>query len=257
MKSLLRFRTLSILLVLTMTVFPFCKAQSEYQVEPARFKAKVESNLAAVTLLDVRTPVEYDRGHVAGAVLMDYNGGQFAAEMGKIDKNKPVFVYCQSGGRSSSAADELRKAGHREVYELKGGILAWRNSGLPTETAVPAAVATPAVPGAVAATTPDGSKEMTREEFTALLTSAPIVLIDFYAPWCGPCKQMEPMLNELNTTYSGKLKVIRIDVDQNPSLAREFNISGIPYFMMYKGADLLMEHKGTLTRDAIIKQAGI
>ncbi len=97
---------------------------------PTDFKAKVESTQSAV-ILDVRTPEEYHDGHLANAVNMDWNDDAFGQQIKPLDKNAPVFVYCYGGGRSSAAAKELRKQGFKEVYDLKGGMSAWREAGLP------------------------------------------------------------------------------------------------------------------------------
>ncbi|MCW5899132.1 MAG: rhodanese-like domain-containing protein [Flavobacteriales bacterium] len=84
-----------------------------------------------VQLVDVRTPGEYAAGHLKGAKLMDWNGGQFQKEMTKLDKDKPVLLYCGSGRRSDAALQELEKAGYRDVKHLVGGIQAWTQGGRP------------------------------------------------------------------------------------------------------------------------------
>jgi thioredoxin 1 len=97
---------------------------------PTEFKKKVEVTEKAI-ILDVRTPEEYQDGHLANAVNMNWNDDAFDKQIKTLDKNSPVFVYCYGGGRSSSAAKELRKQGFTNVYDLKGGMEAWRETGLP------------------------------------------------------------------------------------------------------------------------------
>jgi rhodanese-related sulfurtransferase len=84
-------------------------------------------------LLDVRTPEEFNAGHIPGAMLLDYYNDNFKKSAAQLDKTKPVFVYCKTGGRSSSAAKILRDLGFKEVYDLEGGISAWKNAGKTVE----------------------------------------------------------------------------------------------------------------------------
>ncbi|TNE56013.1 MAG: rhodanese-like domain-containing protein [Bacteroidetes bacterium] len=77
-------------------------------------------------LIDVRTPGEYQGGHLDGARNIDYLDESFATKIETLDKNRPVFVYCQAGGRSGRAASMLVKAGFKEVYDLRGGYGAWK-----------------------------------------------------------------------------------------------------------------------------------
>ena len=77
-------------------------------------------------LIDVRTPREFSNGFIEGAKNIDYNGDSFEKQMKKLDKNKPVLVYCAAGGRSENAAELLKEWGFKEVYDLEGGYNAWK-----------------------------------------------------------------------------------------------------------------------------------
>ncbi len=76
-------------------------------------------------VLDVRTPGEFSEGHIPGALNIDVNSPGFSQAVNVLDKEKPVYVYCRSGQRSSRAARELREIGFDTVYDLEGGIMAW------------------------------------------------------------------------------------------------------------------------------------
>ena len=76
-------------------------------------------------LLDVRTPEEYDSGHLPGAINIDIMGPDFHEQVDTLDTSKTYYVYCRSGGRSSTACKYMKSKGINEVYNLKGGILAW------------------------------------------------------------------------------------------------------------------------------------
>ncbi len=81
------------------------------------------------TILDVRTPEEWAEGSIANAEKMNFYDDNFASQVESLDKTKPVFVYCKLGGRSSSAAEVLEQNGFSKVYNLDGGITAWKDAG--------------------------------------------------------------------------------------------------------------------------------
>jgi rhodanese-related sulfurtransferase len=80
-------------------------------------------------ILDVRTPEEWAEGTISGAERINYHDDNFAQQVDKLDKNIPVYVYCRSGGRSSSAADLLKDKGFTKIYNLDGGITSWKENG--------------------------------------------------------------------------------------------------------------------------------
>jgi len=83
-----------------------------------------------VQLLDVRTEEEWNEGHLNGAVRADVTEEDFAEAVKEVtDPSKPVLVYCRSGGRSARAAKQLEKLGYKVVFDLKGGITAWKKAG--------------------------------------------------------------------------------------------------------------------------------
>jgi thioredoxin 1 len=96
----------------------------------SEFEAKIGENPEA-PVIDVRTPAEFSEGHLTSAVNYDWNGDAFHDQVAGLDKSKPVFVYCKSGKRSGEAAAAIRTEGFLTVYELEGGITAWRSAGLP------------------------------------------------------------------------------------------------------------------------------
>ena len=70
------------------------------------------------------------------------------------------------------------------------------------------------------------------------------VLVDFWATWCGPCKMIAPIISQLAIKYEGKVKVGKVDVDENPEIAESFNISSIPTLIMFKGGEVAGQRVG-------------
>jgi rhodanese-related sulfurtransferase len=87
-----------------------------------------------LVILDVRTPGEHARGYIKGAIHLDYWSDKFADSLPTLNKSKVYLVYCASGVRSGNAAKKMRAAGFEKLYNLKGGIVAWRAAGLPLES---------------------------------------------------------------------------------------------------------------------------
>ena len=70
------------------------------------------------------------------------------------------------------------------------------------------------------------------------------VLVDFWATWCGPCRMLAPIISQLATKYEGKLKVCKVDVDENPEIAESFNVSSIPTLFIIKGGKVAGQRVG-------------
>lgn len=96
-------------------------------LDPARFASLMHDRPGQ--LVDVRTPGEWSEGIIAGARLMDFNGTGFRSELSTLDKDRPVYVYCAAGGRSHKAYEMMKEMGFKEVYDLGGGMGAWRSAG--------------------------------------------------------------------------------------------------------------------------------
>ena len=87
------------------------------------------SQLDDVQLLDVRTPEEYAEGYIDGFQNIDFLSESFQDDIEKLDKNKPVIVYCKSGGRSSRCSKLMLEKGFKKIYDLEGGITKWESEG--------------------------------------------------------------------------------------------------------------------------------
>ena len=77
------------------------------------------------------------------------------------------------------------------------------------------------------------------------------VVVDFWAEWCGPCKQIGPALEELSNEMEGKIKVVKIDVDSNPAAAAELGVRGIPALFLFKGGEVVSNKTGAAPKAAL------
>jgi thioredoxin 1 len=89
---------------------------------------------------------------------------------------------------------------------------------------------------------------------TSVLKSSGVVLVDFWAEWCGPCKRLAPTVDALATEYAGRVTVGKLNVDENPDTAFKFQIRGIPTLLIFKGGQLVESKVGLAPKDDL-KQA--
>jgi thioredoxin 1 len=195
------------------------------------FAEKIKE-LPNTPIIDVRTPDEFSGGHLQNAQNIDISDSNFEQQIETLDKSKPVFVYCLSGGRSASAASKMREIGFKEVYELDGGIMKWRGANLPETTSL-----------ATAKTT-----GMSKADYEKLFDTEKVVLVDFYADWCGPCKQMKPDIDAITNEMADKVTVIRINADDNAELCKELQIDALPTIKIYKNRALTWSNVGYIDK---------
>jgi thioredoxin 1 len=87
-----------------------------------------------------------------------------------------------------------------------------------------------------------------------VLDSSMPVLVDFTAVWCGPCKMVAPIVEQLSTEWQGKVKVVKCDADQNPNVLMKYGIMGIPTIMMFKGGQVAERVTGYQPKDKLVSK---
>lgn len=83
-----------------------------------------------------------------------------------------------------------------------------------------------------------------KKSFTELINSETPTLVDFYADWCGPCKMMAPVIDQLANEMAGKVKVLKVDVDKNQKAATAYKIQGVPTFILFKKGKIVWQQAG-------------
>ena len=239
-------RILVIVLLASIVHMACCQnsAHSQGKTKQTISVEEFEKKLAATAnaqLIDVRTPEEYRNSHLKNAINIDYSSSDFEGQLDKLDKSKPVLVYCLSGGRSFNAANKMQNMGFTQVYNMDGGIMKWTNASKPIEKGI----------------TPANSNGMTISEFNKIVASSNYVLVDYNAKWCGPCKKMLPILESLAEKRKNKMSMIKIDADENKELMMKKGISAIPYLELYKGGKLVWTHSGLIDETQLLKETGI
>jgi thioredoxin len=190
---------------------------------------------APAQLLDVRTPAEFRNAHLKNSLQADWNNQtEFRDRVQYLDRSKPVYVYCAAGVRSSAAAKWMRANGFASVIELEGWINAWNGEKKPTE-GVPAA------------------KQISMEEFNTMVFGSKAVLIDFGAPWCPPCKKMEPITGKLEKDLKSSVRIIKLDPTVQTTLAAQMNVTVLPTFLVYKNGKEVFRKSGVSTYEELKK----
>lgn len=231
----MKYRSKFFILLISISILS-CKGQTSKDIkdiDPKTFSEKINQTPNA-QVIDVRTPEEYKSEHIDKALNIDWLGDSFDTSVAKLDKSKPVFVYCKSGGRSAKASVKLAELGFTTIYNLQGGIMKWNAAGLSKPS--------------------DKIIGMSSQKYGDLLNSDKKVLIDFNAKWCAPCKKMAPYLDQMQKDLSDKVVIIRLDADENKTLINEMKIEELPTLLLYENRVLKWKHSGYISEEDLKKQ---
>ncbi|MGC4039631.1 MAG: thioredoxin domain-containing protein [Flavobacterium sp.] len=222
-------------LLLIAFLFTSCQGQTKdaiKTIDKAAFAEKLKENKNP-QLLDVRTPEEYSTGHIGNAANVNWNDDNFIVEAKKLDKTKPVFVYCKVGGRSAQAAAKLAELGFTEIYNLEGGIMKWNA----TETA--------SASGKIIG--------ICDQEYGDLVKSQDKVMIDFNAKWCAPCQKMKPYILKMQSEMKDKVKIVQLDADENKTIVEQLKLEGLPVIIIYEKGKEVWRNLGYISEEDLKK----
>lgn len=231
----MKFRSLIFILFTSITILS-CNGQTNKSIkslDPISFSKEI-AMIEEPQLIDVRTPEEFNAGHILDAKNINWLGDDFVTNTEKLDKSQPIFVYCKSGGRSVKAAAKLAELGFKNIYNLDGGMMKWDATGLskPSNQII----------------------GMSSQEYAELLNTDKKVLIDFYAEWCAPCKKMSPYLLKMQKELADKVVIIRLNADENPTLIKEMKILELPTLLLYENKEIKWKHSGYISEEDLKKQ---
>lgn len=218
---------------LSMLVLSCRSSAQKNTADVGSFEKEISSG--SVQLLDVRTAAEFKTGHLQNALQADWNNpDQFKDRTQHLDKEKPVYVYCLGGPRSSAAANYLKQQGFKKVISLEGGINAWKMAGKPVENA-------------------SNEKQLTTEEYNLLVQKNETILVDFGATWCPPCKKMEPVLQSLQQKAAAKYKLVKIDGGVHLNIMQTLKVDALPTFIVYKNGKEVWRKQGIVTVEEFLE----
>jgi thioredoxin 1 len=212
-------------------------AQVPQNIDAKKFQELTLSENGVI--VDVRTSQEYSRGHIEGSTLISVSDREFVNKISLLQKNKPVYLYCLTGSRSRSAANYMAKIGFSKVYNLQRGIIDWNHCGFPTVQSK--------------VTIASKSIKYSEQSFQELINAKKVVLIDFHAPWCAPCKKMRPVIEKLAKEYKGKANVEKVDVEANKPITETYKVQTIPGFVLFIEGQKVWSHTGMITYDELSK----
>lgn len=206
------------------------KGMAQDAVTPEVFEKGMHQ--PGIQLLDVRTAKEFNTGHLENALQADFTKkDEFFDRLSYLDKAKPVYVYCLSGGRSNAAANWMRENGYKQVVEMDGGVMAWKNAGK-------------SLTGAAA-----GGPQIAVADFQKAVKAGKWVLVNIGAAWCPPCRKMEPVIKRFRAEK--KVTVLNVQGDRDTEVMNSIHAKTLPTFVLYKDGKEVWRKDGVATLEEL------
>lgn len=195
------------------------------------FKAKVGESNAQV--IDVRSEDEYKRAHIPNAINVASNDA-YNNVPNSFYPDLPTYIYGLTEMDATMAAQKLHALNFKDLYILKGGFGEWKGAGLPVET-------------------PKEKKiyENDTIPFEVARNGSKLVVADFNAVWCKPCKMLEPYIHRLRDNRSDEVIVYSIDTDKRKDLMEEYQAYSIPLVLFMKNNKILYRSEGYMEETAL------
>lgn len=212
-------------LTLFVTIIGFAQNKSSNTISLDLYYSKIQ-NEKNPQIIDARGPEEFALNHINGAVNFNLESKDYAKQIAKLDKTRPVFTYSIGAGRSVWLANDLLKKGFKEAYSLEGGIANWIGNGKPFYA--------------------NSKSKLTLAEYNTIISENKDVLVDIGSIYCGACKKVKPVLETIKTQYGTNLKVIEIDLEDNPQFIADLKIIKVfPTLILYKNGKMVFKKEGT------------
>ncbi|QGK72986.1 thioredoxin domain-containing protein [Flavobacterium sp. SLB02] len=210
--------------ILLFTIVGFSQEKSSNMVSLDVFYSKIQSQKNP-QIIDARGVEEFALNHINGAVNFNLESKDYAAQVAKLDKSKPVFTYSIGAGRSVWLADDLLKKGFKEAYSLEGGIANWIGNGKPFYA--------------------NSKSKLTLAEYKKIIAENKDVLVDIGSIYCGACKKVKPVLETIKAQYGSNLKIVEIDLEDSPQVIADLKtVKVFPTLILYKDGKIVFKKEG-------------
>ncbi|SHG29706.1 rhodanese-like domain-containing protein [Flavobacterium johnsoniae] len=211
-------------LILLFAIAAFSQNKSSNTVSLDIFYSKIQAEKKP-QIIDARGPEEFALNHINGAVNFNLESKNYAEQVAKLDKSKPVFTYSIGAGRSVWLADELLKNGFKEAYSLEGGIANWIGNGKPFYAS--------------------SKSKLTLVEYNKIVADNKTVLVDIGSKYCSACTKVKPVLETIKTQYGENLKIVEIDLETSPQVIADLKtIKVFPTLILYQNGKIVFKKDG-------------
>jgi thiol-disulfide isomerase/thioredoxin len=219
-----RFKNSITALILLFTIIGFAQNQNTNTVSLDVFYTKIKSQKKP-QIIDARGPEEFTLNHINGAVNFNLLTENYVKYIAALDKSKPVFIYSIGAGRSVLLANELLKNGFTEAYSLEGGIANWIGNGKPFYA--------------------NSKSKLSLTEYNKIIANNNSVLVDIGSKYCGACKKVKPVLENIKAQYGDNLKIVEIDLEENPQIIADLKtIKVFPTLILYQSGKIILKKEG-------------
>jgi rhodanese-related sulfurtransferase len=187
-----------------------------------------------VQILDVRTAGEYQSGHIKNALQANWNDAkEFQDRTQYLDKSKTVYIYCQAGGRSAAAQNDLIQKGYK-VVNLEGGMSNWKMNQLPVEGN-------------------SSAVQMRVTDFDKVIADNQLVLVNIGATWCPPCRKMQPIVDQIKKEQGNALYFLAVDGGLDIDVMKHLQFEALPTFIIYKNGKEVWRKQGIVAAEEFQK----
>lgn len=218
-------KKISLIVVLALTLA--CNQADQTAITANEFKTEIEKG--GVQVVDLRSESVYKKNHIPGALSVSGNTAEVIAKETYADM--PLYLYNENGEGIDELVSNLRKGGFKKVYGLKEGISAWNKQGFKVEELK--------------------IFENDTIPFTKAILGSKLVMVDFNAEWCRPCKMLDPIVKKLRETRAKDAIVYSIDTDKNPDLAQQYKAESIPLLVFLKNGQEIGRSVGLISESKL------
>ena len=235
----------NILSVVSVVLLFSCQGQNTdiiRNVDAVRFNQLIYQKEGII--IDVRTSEEFQSGHLKDASNIDYYSDDFSNKINLVQRDVPIYLYCRSGGRSSSAAKKMLKLGFKEVYNLNDGISSWISEELSI------------VKSESELLNKKTNHAVTKLDIENFLINNQFSLLYISTQWCVPCKKLKPIIDVLQSDFND-INILNIDADINKNEITDFNVTSVPVIILFKNNIEIYRNIGFISKESLYNQLAI